>query len=96
VIGGGQVYAQALAHPLCEAVHLTLVHATVPGCDTFFPRLDPDAFRVWSAAEPIRDRDSGLSYSLLCYTRARHGPSSDPWQHPGVLAPSQLVMQLEA
>lgn len=39
VIGGGEVYAVALAHPLCRAVYLTRI-ANAYGCDTFLPRFE--------------------------------------------------------
>jgi dihydrofolate reductase/thymidylate synthase len=71
VIGGGQVYAEALGAPGCEAVHLTLVEAgaeALPACDTHMPPLDAARFRLWAAAAPRRE--AGLRYSLLVYTRA--------------------------
>lgn len=37
IIGGSEIYALAL--PLVETIHLTLVHADEP-CDTFFPKYD--------------------------------------------------------
>jgi len=36
VIGGAQIYREALAHPECETLYLTRVNGT-HGCDTFFP-----------------------------------------------------------
>lgn len=70
VIGGGQVYREALASPLCEAVHLTQIDGHFAGarCDTYFPTLDPDTYRLWSASES--HEDDGVRYSFLCYTRA--------------------------
>lgn len=70
VIGGGQVYQEALQHPACTAVHLTRIHTTIEGCDTFFPALERSRFRVWSASTPLLDHDSKLRYTFLCYTRA--------------------------
>jgi dihydrofolate reductase len=58
VIGGAEVYAQALAHPACGDIHLTAIEGRFD-CDTFFPNL-PDGF-VLAAAEPSR-RDGDLSY----------------------------------
>mgnify|MGYP002682532439 FL=1 len=43
VIGGGQVYSQALK--LADRIYLTRVH-TIANCDTFFPDLDAAAWRV--------------------------------------------------
>lgn len=45
VIGGGQLYAEAL--PLATRIDLTVLDAEVPG-DTYFPRLDPSEWRCTS------------------------------------------------
>lgn len=45
VIGGGQVYSEAVAHPGCEAIHYTLVETKTP-CDTHFPEIDSKRFKV--------------------------------------------------
>jgi dihydrofolate reductase len=45
VIGGGQIYAQAL--PLADRVYLTRIHTRIDG-DATFPELDPD---VWTIIE---------------------------------------------
>jgi dihydrofolate reductase len=70
VIGGGQVYADALASDRCAALHVTHIEADPP-CDTGFPPIDPAApgcpFRVWSAAAPRRD--GGVRYSFVTYVR---------------------------
>lgn len=43
VIGGAQIYRAAL--PLVTTLQLTLIHHTWPDADTFFPPLDPAAWR---------------------------------------------------
>ena len=73
VIGGGQVYAEAVSHPACSAVHLTRIEADY-GCDTFFPTLDPQVFKMWSASQIMRDA-SGTAFSFLCYTRGDAPPA---------------------
>ena len=57
IIGGGQVYKEALAHPNCAAVHVTRVEREFE-CDTFLPTLDPAKFRVWSASPPMVEHDT--------------------------------------
>ncbi|GBF94660.1 bifunctional dihydrofolate reductase-thymidylate synthase [Raphidocelis subcapitata] len=70
VIGGGQVYRDALASPRCAALHVTHIEDDPP-CDTGFPPVDPSdpscEFRVWSAAPP--KRDGGVRYSFVTYVR---------------------------
>lgn len=39
VIGGGQIYQQAIRHPLCQGIYATHIHG-VFRCDTFFPAFD--------------------------------------------------------
>lgn len=41
VIGGAQIYREALAHPECETLYLTRVNGT-HDCDTFFPPWEND------------------------------------------------------
>ena len=38
VIGGGEIYKQAILLPECAKVYLTVVDDTTP-CDTFFPEI---------------------------------------------------------
>ncbi|KAG2437962.1 hypothetical protein HXX76_005577 [Chlamydomonas incerta] len=66
IIGGGQVYAEALAHPNCTAVHLTQVEKEYE-CDTFLPALDPAVWGLWSSSDPVTE--NGTRYSFVCYTR---------------------------
>lgn len=44
IIGGGSVYEQAL--PLATVLELTLIDATAPEADTFFPAIDPSQWHV--------------------------------------------------
>lgn len=40
VIGGGEIYKQAILLPECAKVYLTVVDDTTP-CDTYFPEIPP-------------------------------------------------------
>lgn len=56
VIGGGQIYAQAL--PLADRLYITHVLASVDG-DTVFPPVDPEIWRLLTTEEhPAGDKDS--------------------------------------
>lgn len=50
IVGGAQIYREAIASPLCERVLLTKIHASIP-CDSFFPDIDPILFRRASHEE---------------------------------------------
>lgn len=67
VIGGGQIYAQAL--PLADRLHVTHVLATIDG-DTVFPPLDPAVWRRVSAEDyPAGEKDSHAT----CYAVYERG-----------------------
>ena len=48
VIGGGQVYREAIASPRCGVIHFTQIQADLE-CDTFFPAIDPARWAVAAA-----------------------------------------------
>lgn len=75
VIGGGQIYREALSSQLCSAIHLTSIEQDYD-CDTFFPEFDRDQFRLWSASPPRREGD--VRYSFLCYTNLNNQPTLPP------------------
>ncbi|MBP1853505.1 dihydrofolate reductase [Rhizobium halophytocola] len=56
VIGGGQIYAQAM--PFADVLHVTHVDAEIEG-DTVFPPVDPDMFEpVEQLAVPAGEKDN--------------------------------------
>lgn len=56
VVGGGEIYAQAL--PIADRLHVTHVLASVDG-DAHFPPIDPSIWRVVSAEDfPAGEKDS--------------------------------------
>lgn len=76
VIGGGQVYKEAVQAAECGVIHLTLIESDSE-CDTFFPEIDPKRFALWSAAAPRSDNE--IKYHFLCYTaRSIDGPPQLP------------------
>lgn len=69
VIGGAQLFQEALQHPHCERVLLTRImgdpnHA--PALDTFVEPLDPAVFRLTA-----QERGNGATYSYLFETWTR-------------------------
>lgn len=49
VIGGGEIYAQAL--PLASRIELTLIDATVEDADTYFPKLTSEEWGMPASAD---------------------------------------------
>jgi len=65
VIGGAQIYAQAL--PLADAVEVTEIHHTFEG-DAFAPELGPGWLET--ARTPVqRSSQGGLPYAFVSYRR---------------------------
>jgi len=67
VIGGSQIYAQAL--PLANRLYLTVINADAPDADAFFPAIDPDVWMETECSDPQTDPRSGLSYRFVCLVR---------------------------
>ena len=60
VIGGAQIYAQALQHPDCRYIYLTRIAATFD-CDAFLPPLTPRFVQVETLA---RHREHDIDYEI--------------------------------
>jgi dihydrofolate reductase len=70
VVGGGEIYAQAL--PIADRLHVTHVLASVDG-DAHFPPIDPGVWRVVSAEDfPAGEKDSHATRYTV-YERRRNG-----------------------
>ena len=67
IIGGGQIYAQAL--PMADRLELTYVEAEAPDADTFFPEVDPSQWEETASDGPHLDPKSGLTYVFVCLSR---------------------------
>nr|WP_221281943.1 dihydrofolate reductase [Chiayiivirga flava] len=67
VIGGAQVYAQAL--PRATHLHLTWVDLAVEDADTWFPAVDPDGWTVaWREAHGA-DAAHAAAFEFVDYVR---------------------------
>ncbi|HEV7817218.1 MAG TPA: dihydrofolate reductase [Janthinobacterium sp.] len=67
VIGGAQIYAQALA--ICDQLIITEIGATFD-CDAFFPEPDPNDWVV-SERQAFHSEKTGLDYAFVTLRRAR-------------------------
>ena len=67
VIGGGQIYAQALEH----AARLVVphVHTVSEAAATFFPEIDPAVWEVAERSEMHHDEESDFDFEFVTYKR---------------------------
>ena len=73
VVGGAQLYAQALG--IADRIHLTLIEADIDG-DAFFPELDPAHWREAAReAHPGDDRNP-WPYVFLEFVRSGEAPTA--------------------
>lgn len=66
VIGGAEIYAQAL--PRAQRLYLTLVHATLPG-DTYFPDFDRSEWQEVERERHPSDARHPYAYSFVTLER---------------------------
>jgi dihydrofolate reductase len=69
VIGGGQVYAEAL--PLAQRLYLTWVNAAVEGADTFFPGVHFSDWTEVSRTHHKADADHAYDFDMVEYIRSQ-------------------------
>jgi dihydrofolate reductase len=74
VIGGSQVYAEALARPDCQYVHYTRIDARFD-CDTFFPVFEDRFTRTATLHEAS---EAGISYHIELWTRSAAEQPASP------------------
>ncbi|WP_017462709.1 dihydrofolate reductase [Dyella ginsengisoli] len=67
VIGGGQVYAEAL--PVAQRLYLTWVNAAVDGADTFFPGVHFSEWTEVSRTHHKADADHAYDFDMVEYIR---------------------------
>lgn len=68
VIGGGQIYEQALREGSIERIHATEVAATFPGATVFFPVLDAMWHETTREHHGLNEHDR-YSYDFVTYER---------------------------
>ena len=67
VIGGGQIYAQALE--MADRLIVTHVHTVIHEADTFFPAIDPSVWQVADRSQMQHDEESGYDFEFVEYKR---------------------------
>lgn len=67
VMGGGQIYAQALEQ--ADRLIVTHVHTVIEDADTFFPPIDPSIWTVSQRSELFTDEETGYTFEFVEYVR---------------------------
>lgn len=66
VVGGGEVYRQAIND--VNRIYATVVHASIPGADTFFPILD-QSWQITDRQSFPADQNNKYPYSFVTFER---------------------------
>ena len=67
VIGGGQIYAQAL--DFADRLVVTHVHPVIEDADTFFPAINPEIWNVVQRSEMFTDEETGYQFEFVEYEK---------------------------
>lgn len=67
VIGGGQIYSQALSH--ADRLIVTHVHTVIEDADTFFPSINPSVWTVAQRSELFTDEETGYTFEFVEYEK---------------------------
>lgn len=66
IIGGGQIYKEAMDKGLATLLYMTHCSRKADKCDTFFPLIDPEKWVSFSASPLLVDeKDPGLKYQFI-------------------------------
>jgi len=69
VIGGGQIYKQAL--PFADRLYLTFVHASYPNADTYFPEIDWSQWEEIERSEMMTEEETKTPFEFVNFRRIR-------------------------
>jgi dihydrofolate reductase len=70
IIGGGEIFKQALEEDLMDRLYLTRIHANVEG-DVFFPDLDPQQWKETRSEHHPADERHAYPFTFLVLERVR-------------------------
>ena len=69
IIGGSQVYKDALDIPEIDTIYATEIDAKFPDADTFFPEINMDAWEEVSRAHHSADTENSYDFDFVTYKR---------------------------
>lgn len=65
IIGGARLYEEAIQHPCCGEIYLTNIRCPKPPvCDTFFPEISHDKFRLKKLTKEWSDGEYQLQLQI--------------------------------
>lgn len=67
IIGGGEIYRQAMA--FADRLYITEVHLVADDADTFFPEISPDLWKEETRSRRMTDESSGVEFEFVEYRR---------------------------
>lgn len=70
IIGGAQVYGDALKMPEIDTIYATEIDASFPDADTFFPELDMAVWQETSRVHHSADAENKYDFDFVTYQRA--------------------------
>jgi len=68
IIGGAQIYKEALAKGLADRLDITLVHQSF-NADVFFPEIDQSIWKEVAREDCIADEKNKYDYSFVSYVK---------------------------
>ena len=68
VIGGGQIYKQAIQDDLIDKMYITEVHKFFEG-DAFFPAIDKDIWKEIGREKHLSDEKNKLDFDFVTYAK---------------------------
>lgn len=68
IIGGEQIYKEAMEKDLVDKIYLTEIQKEFEG-DAFFPKIDLENYTLVEETDLFLDSKSGLKYKYLTYNR---------------------------
>jgi dihydrofolate reductase len=69
IIGGGQIYKEALEKNLVDCMYITHVQATFNDADTFFAELNTNSWKSDSVTTFTKDERHPFSFEIKKYTK---------------------------
>ena len=75
IIGGAQIYKEAIAKNLADKLDITLVHENFEA-DVFFPEINPNTWEEISREDFKADEKNKLDYSFVSYKKRKKSPNS--------------------